>query len=95
MDIVQPIVRKKMLGWENAVINLAFRTEYADYNVGTFIETGENIYDHVFAIVPGISFRPSQQTVIRFNYRYHWERDILGNPATRTAGFQFGFSTYF
>lgn len=95
LDIVQPVLRRKILGWENSTFNVAFRTEYTDYNIGTFNETGGTIYDHVFAIVPGISFRPSQQTVIRANYRYHWERDLLGNPSARTAGFQFGFSTYF
>jgi hypothetical protein len=95
IDIVQPIIRRTMFGWENSTINLVFRTEYADYNVGTFTETGGNIYDHIFAIVPGISFRPSPQTVIRANYRYHWERDLLGNPAARAAGFQLGFSSYF
>lgn len=95
IDIVQPIVKRRMLGWEAATINLAFRTEYTDYNVGTFAETGGNIYDHIIAIVPGISFRPSPQTVIRANYRYHWKRDLLGNPPSLTAGFQFGFSTYF
>ncbi len=95
LDIVQPILKRKVFGWENATLNLAFRTEYVDYNVGNFRETGGNISDHIVAIVPGISFRPSQQTVIRFNYRYHWQTDLLGNPASRTAGFQFGFSTYF
>lgn len=95
IDVVQPIIKRKMLGWENSTLNLAFRTEYVDYNVGTFAETGGNISDHIIAIVPGISFRPSQQTVIRFNYRFHWETDLLGNPASKTAGLQFGFSTYF
>jgi hypothetical protein len=95
IDIVQPVIRRNILGWENSTINLALRTEYVDYNVGTFKETGDNIADHIFALVPGISFRPSQQTVIRFNYRYHWQTDILGNPAIRTGGMQFGFSTYF
>ena len=95
LDIVQPVIKHKILGWENSTVNLAFRTEYTDYNVGTFKETGGKKYDHIIAIVPGISFRPSQQTVIRFNYRYHWETDFLGNPPSRTAGFQFGFSTYF
>lgn len=95
VDVVQPVLRRKLFGWENSTLNIAFRTEYADYNIGTFRETGGNLYDHVFAVVPGISFRPSPQTVIRANYRYHWERDLLGNPAARTAGFQFGFSTYF
>lgn len=95
IDIVQPVIKRKILGWKNSTFNVALRTEYADFNVGTFKETGGNISDQVVAIVPGISFRPSQQTVIRFNYRYHWQTDILGNPASRTAGYQFGFSTYF
>jgi hypothetical protein len=95
MDIVQPILKRKILGWENSTLNLAFRTEYVDYNVGNFKETGDAIADHIFAIVPGVSFRPSAQTVLRFNYRYHWQTDLLGNPAARTAGIQFGFSTYF
>jgi len=95
LDIVQPVVQQEMFGWEKSTINLAFRLEYSDYNVGTFKETGENISDDIYAIVPGISFRPSKQTVIRANYRYLWEHDLLGNPPTLTAGFQFGFSTYF
>ena len=95
IDIVQPILRRKVLGWENSTLNLAFRTEYTDYNIGTFRETGGNIADHIFAIVPAISFRPSPQTVLRANYRYHWQTDLLGNPPSQTAGFQFGFSTYF
>jgi len=95
IDLVQPIIRRKIFGWENSTVNVAARLEYADFNVGEFRETNETISDHIFAVVPGISFRPSPQTVIRLNYRYHWQTDILGNPATKTAGFQFGFSTYF
>jgi hypothetical protein len=95
IDIVQPIVKRRMFGWENSTLNLAIRAEHADYNVGTFNETGGNLFDHTYAITPAISFRPSQQTVIRANYRYQWEKDILGNPESRTAGIQIGFSTYF
>jgi hypothetical protein len=95
LDLVQPIVKKRMLGWDDAVLNLAIRGEYADYNVGEFTNTGENIFDHVIAVVPAISFRTSAQTVFRFNYRYEWRRDILGNPPSKIAGFQFGLSTYF
>ena len=76
-------------------MNVAMRIEYADFNVGTFRETNGNISDHIFGVTPGISFRPSQQTVIRFNYSYHWQTDILGNPAVRSSGIQCGFSTYF
>lgn len=95
LDIVQPIIKRKMFGFEKASLNLAFRTEYVDWNVGTFNETGSNISDEVVAIVPGISFRTSPQTVIRFNYRYQWQKDILGNPAAKTGAIQFGVSSYF
>ncbi|MCU0337437.1 MAG: hypothetical protein MUF12_06195 [Sediminibacterium sp.] len=95
MDIVHPLIRKTMLGFEKAILNVALRLEYSDYNVGKFKETDGNISDHIYAVVPGISFRPYPQTVIRANYRYHWQTDILGNPPSKTAGFQFGFSSYF
>lgn len=95
LDIVQPLLQKPMFGWKKAVLNAALRVERADYNVGTFAETGGRIYDELWAVVPAISFRPSPTTVIRANYRYHWQTDLLGNPPARTAGFQFGFSTYF
>lgn len=95
VDVVQPILTRKMFGWEKCTLNLAFRFEYVDYNVGTFNETGGTISDHIYAFVPGISFRPSAQTVIRANYQYQLQTDLLGNPPARTAGFQFGFATYF
>ncbi|MCD6062828.1 MAG: hypothetical protein K0R82_739 [Flavipsychrobacter sp.] len=95
IDIVQPVLKRKMFGWENATLNVAVRVEHADYNVGQFTETGGRLFDHTYAITPANSFRPSQQTVIRANYRYQWEKDILGNPDSRTAGIQIGFSTYF
>ena len=95
IDIVQPIIKKKMFGFEKASFNAAFRVEYVDWNIGTFNETGQNISDDVFSIVPAISFRTSQQTVLRLNYRYQWQTDILGNPASKTAAIQFGISSYF
>lgn len=96
LDVVYPFMyKKRILGFDDALLNACIRMEYADYNVGTFKETGGNIGDHVYALVPGISFRPYPQTVIRANYRYVWATDILGNLPEKTAGFQFGFSTYF
>lgn len=95
LDIVQPVLRNNLLGWRNAVLNLACRLEYVDYNVGRFKETGGNIGDEVWSIMPAVSFRPNPQTVFRLNYRIQQQRDILVNPATRTAGFSFGLSTYF
>jgi hypothetical protein len=95
VDFVQPVLRKPMFGFEKAVLNLALRLEYVDWNKGEFKSTGDNIADEVFSIVPAISWRPASQTVIRFNYRYNWQKDILGNPPSKLAGFQFGISTYF
>lgn len=95
VDIVQPVIKKPMMGFENAVLNLALRLEYVDWNKGKFKSTGGNISDDVFAIVPAVSWRPTAQTVLRFNYRRHTQHDLLGNPPSKLGGFQFGFSTYF
>lgn len=95
LDIVQPILQRKMFGWENATLNLACRFEYVDWNVGTFNETGTRIGDEVWSIMPGISFRPVPQTVLRLNYRIQRDIDIHNNPAEKTGGFSLGISTYF
>ena len=95
MDIVQPVLRTEILDWEDAVLNLSLRTDYVDYNIGRFAQTNTNIGDDLFDITSAISFRPTPQTVLRINYRYQWQQDILNNPASRTATWYFGFSTYF
>jgi hypothetical protein len=95
IDFVQPVVSRSIFGFEQSVINAVCRFEYVDWNVGTFNETGGTIRDDIISVVPGLSWRPSTQTVIRLNYRYNWQTDLLGNPAAKTAGFQFGFSSYF
>ncbi len=95
IDIVQPVIKKPVFGFDKSVINAALRFEYVDWNKGSFKSTGDNISDELFSIVPAISWRPTAQTVIRFNYRYNWQKDILGNPPAKLGGFQFGVSTYF
>lgn len=95
LDIVQPLLKKPMFGWEKARFNIASRIDYVDWNVGTFRETGTNIGDHQWAVTPAVSFRPSGQTVFRINYRYQWTTDILSNPAEKSASWLLGFSTYF
>jgi hypothetical protein len=95
LDIVQPLFRGNIFNFERSVINAALRTEYVDWNKGTFNETGTEIHDDLFSIVPGISWRPGSQTVLRLNYRYNWQTDIFGNPPSKTGGFQFGFASYF
>lgn len=95
LDFVQPVVRRSMFGFDRAVFNAAIRFEYVDWNKGNFKSTGDNISEEIFSAVPAISWRPTPQTVIRLNYRYNWQKDLLGNPPSKLAGFQFGFSTYF
>ena len=95
VDLVQPVLKRPMLGFEDAVLNAALRLEYVDWNNGTFKATGDNIGDHVYSIVPAISWRPTSQTVLRVNYRYNWQTDLLCNPPSKLAGFQVGLATYF
>ncbi len=95
IDVVQPILKRKVLDWENASLNLAVRMDYVDWNIGNFNETGTNIGDDLWAVTPAISFRPTSQSVFRLNYRYQWQRDILANPAAMQASWLFGFSAYF
>ena len=95
LDIVQPIIKRKLLDWENASLNFAARLDYVDWNKGTFKETNTKIGEDLWAITPAISFRPSSQTVFRLNYRYQWQKDILNNPPALKASWLFGFSTYF
>lgn len=95
VDIVHPILQRSVFGFEKATLNAAVRLEYVDWNRGAFKSTGDKIGDEIYSIVPAISFRPTPQTVLRLNYRYNWQTDLLGNPPSKLAGFQFGLSTYF
>lgn len=95
VDVVQPVFKRKIFNWEDATFNLAARLDYVDWNVGTFSDTGTNIGEHLIAITPAVSFRPTSQTVFRLNYRYQWQQDILLNPNALSASWLFGISTYF
>jgi hypothetical protein len=95
VDWVQPVLARSMFGFEKATLNVALRLEYVDWNWGRFKATGGRISDHVYSLIPAISWRPTSGTVLRLNYRYNWQTDLLGNPPSKLAGFQFGLSTYF
>jgi len=94
-DFIYPVRKGSIWRWEDTTINTSFRFEYVDYNLGTFAETGEDRYDQIVSIMPGIGLRFGTNTVLKANFRYQWERDLLGNPAARTVGYQFGFASYF
>jgi len=95
IDIVQPVYKKPVLGFDKSVFNVALRLEYVDWNKGEFKSTGGNIADDIFSITPAISWRPAPQTVFRLNYRYGKQKDLLGNPPSTLGAIQFGLSTYF
>ncbi|MDA0196424.1 MAG: hypothetical protein O2887_15240 [Bacteroidetes bacterium] len=95
LDLIYPLSTFNLFSLERITLNGNFRIERVDYNIDNFNETGTKIFDEVTAIVPGLSLRFSRSTLIRANYRYHWERDFFGNPASKTGGFQFGFASYF
>ena len=77
------------------MISAVVRLERVDLNQGRFSATGLDRGDDVNAVTAGISFRPAAGTVFRAHYRYQTTRDLLGNPPSRTAGFQVGFATFF
>lgn len=95
IDIVQPVLNQKILDWDKAVVNVALRMDYVDWNMESFSETGHTIGDDLFAITPAVSLRPTPQTVFRLNYRYQWQSDLFDNPAAKKAAWMIGFSTYF
>lgn len=95
IDLVQPVYKKPIFGFDKSVINLALRLEYVDWNKDHFKSTGDKIADNVFSITPAVSWRPGPQTVIRFNYRYSKQTDLLGNPPSKFGAIQFGVATYF
>jgi outer membrane receptor protein involved in Fe transport len=95
VDVVVPVLQRRVLSYPDAVLNAGLRLERVDFNVGTFASTDGSRDDEVEALVLGLSFRPTPGTVLRFNYRRAWFRDLLSNPAVRTAGYQVGLATYF
>ena len=95
LDVIVPVWRPRLRGYEGAVLNASLRLEAVDFNAGTFDTTGGRIFDELVAVVPGISFRPSPGTVFRANYRRHWYRDLMGNAAVHTGGIQIGLASYF
>lgn len=95
VDLVQPLRRGRLWGFDAAVLNAAVRLEYVDWNQDRFTETNGRIGEASWAIVPALSWRPTAQTVVRLNYRRQWTQDFLGNLPARTAVVQLGFSSYF
>ncbi|MDP1813266.1 MAG: porin [Leadbetterella sp.] len=95
LDIVQPVLKKPLIGFPNSTFYVSCRLERVDWNTGKFTETSSKIYDETFSIMPALSWRPISSTVIRLNYRIQKQRDLLGNPPANVGVIQFGLSSYF
>lgn len=94
LELSYPIMNRRMLGFNNALLNISTRAERIDYNLASFSD-GSKIRDDVNAISLGIGWRPIESTIIRFNYRHNTIHDFLGNPPMLKAGFQVGVASYF
>lgn len=95
LDATLPVWSPRIRGLQRPEVSAVLRVERVDFNQGTFSSTGAKRYDEINAVTAGVSFRPVAGTVFRLNYRREWFRDLQGNPATKTAGWQAGFATYF
>ncbi len=95
VDLIMTVWQPAIADYPEAKLSAGLRLERVDFNTGTFSSTGERIGDEVSALVPGLAFRPSAETVFRLNYRYAWITDFVGNEPARSAGWQLGFATYF
>ncbi|OFY68792.1 MAG: hypothetical protein A3G23_03090 [Bacteroidetes bacterium RIFCSPLOWO2_12_FULL_37_12] len=94
LDMIFAVKKGKMGRLENARLNIFMRSEFVDFNEGKFILSREHKFDELYALSGGISFFPIPGTVLRMNYRWHWEYDLPGN-LSRTGGFQVGLASYF
>jgi hypothetical protein len=100
VEVDYSVLRGRIIGFDHANLLLMLRFEKVDMNVGDFKSPGIVLadltrYDHETALSGGMAFRPNGRTVFKVNYRYHWIRDLVGNPAARMAGIQVGIATYF
>ena len=95
LDAVLPLWRPTIRGLPNSVVSGVVRLERVDFNTGTFAATGLARGDAIDAVTAGLAFRPAPGTVFRVNYRLTRARDLAGNSPAKSAGFQFGFATFF
>ncbi len=95
LDLINTVWRPTLFKHQEAEFNINLRAEYVDYNIGEFTGTGQKRGDEVIALVPGISFRPVSEAVIRANYRREWHFDLQRNAPAHRGVFQLGVATYF
>jgi hypothetical protein len=95
LDLVGTVREGRCLGWDHTRINIGLRAEYVDYNRNRFANEGRRMAEDSWAITPTLAFRPTGSTVLRINYQYSEQQDLIGNPPARTGILLLGISSYF
>ncbi len=94
-DIIAPVWRFAMLGYDATQIEVGARIEYVDYNVGDLPATETSAAQDITRLTASVAWRWSASTVLRANYGYAWERDLVRSATARTGTGRLGFATYF
>jgi len=76
-------------------LSIAARYDFVDLHVGYFDKTYEQISNEYYKASVGLVYRPREQSAVILNGNYQWFYDLLGNPAKKTMGIEFGFASYF
>ena len=94
-DVIAPLWRFAALGYDATQIEVGARVEYVDYNVGDLPATGTSAAQDITRLTASLAWRWSASTVLRANYGYAWERDLVRSATARTGTGRLGFATYF
>ncbi|PCH91031.1 MAG: hypothetical protein COB85_09715 [Bacteroidetes bacterium] len=100
LELNYTLLDKKIVIFDQSQLLFNMRIEKIDFNADEFNDSNgivkeTKLYDEITALSIGLSIRTSSSLVFKAVYQYHWIRDLIGNPAARKAGFQFGLATYF
>ena len=76
-------------------LNCGLRTEFVDMHAGKLRSTNSAAGNGTWRLTPSLALRAGESTVLRLNYHYQWQSDLLGNPPARSAALRVGLATYF
>lgn len=98
-DLVQPLVRQPILGWEKAALFAALRAEWVNYYAGALRQYADGDPTSAglesWSLSAALSFRPTPTSVMRLCLVRRAETDLFKNLPTPTAAVQWGVSSYF
>lgn len=95
VDVVAPVWKFGLLGFDNSKLEAGLRFEHVDFHQGTLGKSGDSAGSEETAIVGALALRPGTETVFRLNYGLGWSKDLVGNESVVGAKIQLGFATYF